>query len=369
MKPIQISVLPLREFEQILRREPDVLARRPFVVEGFVERWPAYRTWQDYAVLDRKFGHLAITAGAPQFVTHKAAASCAVGCTYSEYLDYLRSPSEAEAIFAGKWIKGSLPEVQALGMPLYCGNVRFVAKASDPLFQEISPLTPGLECWNAEIPQYYQIRNHVWLYVGLKGALTPLHADNNGVIAYLAQLKGSKRATLFSPEDRAHYHRPGLGYMDVLKPNTKEFPTWAEATPWVADLNSGQALIWGPNWAHHVSTLSDSVTVSLDIVNGTNLEEYTQSQDWAQVFGGLARQRRQAIEAAVPDAFSGLVGDESDQQIGRSVMIQLLRAALVADLPAKSRLVKQQMLSYLEAKHRDMDHGRRHMAPSASAAS
>ena len=136
--------------------------------------------------------------------------------------------------------------------------------------------------------------------------------------------------------------------MDVLNPNAEEFPSWAEATPWIADLTPGQLLIWGPNWAHHVATLSDSVTVSLDVVNGTNLEDYALSQDWMQSFGGLARQRRDSIEAAVPDAFSGLGEDDSDQRVGMRVTIQLLRAALSGDLPAKSRLVKQQMLSHLE---------------------
>ena len=129
----------------------------------------------------------------------------------------------------------------------------------------------------------------MWLYVSRAGALTPLHEDNNTVYAYLGQLQGQKRATLYSPNDRRHYHNASLGYMDPLNPNDIEFPTWREARQWTALLNPGELLIWGPNWAHHVVTLADSITISFDFVNFVNLQSYARAEDWRHELGLFAR--------------------------------------------------------------------------------
>jgi hypothetical protein len=348
MKAREIPVVSLEEFERLLSRDADLLFRQPCVIEGFIQSWPAYGTWQDLSYLDEKFGALAVTAGAPQFITHKHARICEVTATYSEYLGYIRAPDRAEEIFRGKWTRGGFEEFQALKRPLYCGSIRFIRDSADRTIDELRPLTPpSLECWNDEIPYYYQLNNHFWLYVGLKGALTPLHTDNNSVFAYLAQFKGTKRATLYSPEDRRHYFNKDVGYMDVLNPNPEEFPTWSEAEPWVATLRAGQMLIWGANWAHHVVTEEDAISTSLDIVNRANIREYAQSQEWMSVLGRFAKKNFELVKQRTPGGIDE-IADEAEWHLGKRLMIRVLEAALQEEDSQRSHQIKTEMLRHLK---------------------
>ena len=345
-----IPVYDLSEFERMLRASPDMLLAHPYVVRGFTEQWPAARTWIDLDYLARSFGHLPVSAGAPQFTTHKHSRMCQVRTTYGTYLRYLQQPERLEELFAGQWRKGDAAALREMNLPLYCGNLRLVRHAREPVFEELSPIVPApLEYLNSDIPYYYQSHNHVWLYVSRAGALTPLHQDNNAVIAYLAQLKGRKHATLYSPADKPHFYNPAVGYLNPLAPNEAEFPSWRQAQPWTATLEPGELLIWGPNWAHHVVTESDSVTVSFDIVNSINLDEYTSSMDWRLGLGEFACQNADMIrsrihEQRVHDALAR--GDEAE--VGREVMLCVLRAALAGELSERSRRVKRDMLRVLE---------------------
>jgi hypothetical protein len=318
-----IPVLSAKAFEERLRREPDALSRSPFVIADFIQGWPAFEAWKDLDFLRAQFGTREVTAAAPQFVTHAGAPICRVRCTYADYLDYVRRPSDAATIFAGKWLDGDLEMLAATRMPLYCGNLKIVKSGADPLLEGfVPPAPPPLTPWNDHVPLYYRARNHFWLYVSLAGACTPLHQDNNGVISYLAQLEGGKTATLFRPEDSRHYYRADLGYMDVAAPNGDEYPSWREAEPFTAQLEAGQMLIWGPNWAHHVTTRTRSITVSMDLITDLNLSLYTRAADWRQGLGQFAR----ANTAYFAQRFPGLMDGASDAALGRDLMIAILCA-------------------------------------------
>jgi hypothetical protein len=340
----------LEEFKQLITARPDALSCHPCVVRGFVGQWSASRNWISLESLTEAFGSIPVNAGAPQFTTHKNSKMCQVKSDFGTYLRYVEDPSRLEELFLGKWVKGSPAVLHEINQPLYCGNLRIVKHASDEALSHIQPLVPDpIECLNHHIPYYYQTGNHVWLYVSLAGALTPLHQDNNAVIAYLAQLQGQKEAILFSPEDKAHYYNKDLGYMDPLSPNDKEFPTWRQARPWTASLNPGELLIWGANWAHHVRTMSNSITVSFDIVNMLNLDAYAHSLDWRDVLGRFARKNADLIRARMPYAqIYHALDNAVDSDLGREVMICVLRAALATPLADHPDRVKSKFLQILE---------------------
>lgn len=346
----RIPVYELAEFEQLIEREPDILSSHPCVVRGFVEQWEASRRWTSLDRLTETFGALPVTAGAPQFVTHKNATMCQVTTNFGIYLDYVRNPERLEELFAGKWVKGSPAELRALGLPLYCGNLRLVRHSRDHALAAMTPVVPGsMEYLNDEIPYYYQSGNHVWLYVSRAGALTPLHQDNNAVIAYLAQLDGHKEAILYSPADKRHFWNREFGYMDPLCPDDAEFPTWREARAYTASLGPGELLIWGPNWAHHVVTRSESITVSFDIVNRFNLAAYTRSEDWRDELGRFARKNAGLIRARMtePRVLAALDGG-TEPELGREMMIAVLRAALQGAAGNRPARVRSEMLAILE---------------------
>lgn len=351
MEAKTIPTYGLAEFADLIQRSPDVLESHPCLVTGFVEQWPAYRRWSDVGSLARLFGHLPVTAGAPQFITNKHARMCQVRTTFGTYLDYMRDPGRIESLFEGSWTKGSPELLRELDLPLYCGNLQLVRHAGDPVLQDLMPLVPGqLECFNSDIPYYYQSGNHVWLYVSLAGALTPLHQDNNAVIAYLAQIQGCKDAILYSPRDKAHFYNPAVGYLDPLRPDEADFPTWRKAQPWTGSLSPGDLLIWGPNWAHHVVTRSHSITVSFDIVNRMNLESYAGSMDWRAELGAFARKQAALVRSRVDDAqVLGLLEEGPVEHLGRALMVCVLQAALRGRLSERSRLVKDRLLHALAA--------------------
>lgn len=349
MQAKQIPGYEAEEFRSLAETSPDVLRLHPCVVRGFTDQWLASRRWVDLQYLTKLFGHLPVTAGAPQFTTHKHAKMCQVKTDFATYLRYVQDPSCIDTLFEGKWSKGDAKVFRELNLPLYCGNLRIVRHAKEKVFADLDPLVPApLEHLNDHIPYFYQCGNHLWLYVSLAGALTPLHEDNNTVFAYLAQLQGQKRAILYNPTDRAHYFNPAVGYLDPLNPNDDEFPTWQQAQPWTATLNPGELLIWGPNWAHHVVTLSSSITASFDFVNFVNLESYARSVDWRHELGLFARRNADLVRARVPDVrVHHALEAATEAELGREVMICVLRAALERDLPERSRRVSEGMLHAL----------------------
>lgn len=347
----QIPVFELEEFRRLIASSPDLLSDHPCVVRGFTRQWAASQSWTSLEKLTEAFGSLPVTAGAPQFTTHKHSKMCQVKTDFGTYLKYVQDPGRLEELFDGRWSKGDASVLRELDLPLYCGNLRLVRHSREKIFSEIDPPVPEpLECLNDDIPYYYRSGNHVWLYVSLAGALTPLHQDNNAVIAYLAQLQGHKEAILYSPDDKRHYWTRELGYMDPLCPNDDEFPTWREARPWTASLNPGELLIWGSNWAHHVVTSSNSITVSFDIVNRFNLAAYTRSPEWRAELGRFARRNAELIRTRMPHPPVREALDKgSETEIGREVMICVLRDALSTHLAGRSRRVKSEMLQILEA--------------------
>lgn len=351
MRAQAIPVYRLDEFERLIEASPDVLLEHPCVVRGFVERWPAASAWTRFDYLRERFGHLPVTAGAPQFTTHRDARMCQVKTDYGTYLRYVEDPALLESLFDGQWVKGDAATLRAMGMPLYSGNLRLVRHAREAVLADIDPLVPGpLEYLNNDIPYYYQSGNHVWLYISLAGALTPLHQDNNAVIAYLAQLKGRKEAILYPPEDKPHFHRPGVGYLDPLRPNDEEFPTWRQARAWTASLGPGELLIWGPEWAHHVVTHETSITVSFDIVNTINLESYCRSMDWRHELGHFALGNAALIRERLRDEQVHAALDSGDEaRIGREMMLCVLRASLGGEQASeRTRRVRETMLRTLQ---------------------
>lgn len=340
----------LAEFSQLLQREPDVLASHPCLVRGFNAQWRASELWTQMSYLEEKFGHLPVTAGAPQFVTHAGDRMCQVFTDFGTYLKYMADPGSVETLFEGKWSKGDAALFRDMDMPLYCGNMRLARHAKEPVFDDLRPIIPeGLACYNDDIPYYYQSGNHLWLYVSLAGALTPLHQDNNAVIAYLAQLKGRKQAILYSPEDKPHYFNPAVGYLDPLHPDDGEFPTWRQARAWTGTIEAGDFLIWGPNWAHHVVTQSDSITVSYDVVNDLNLEAYAASMDWRNELGLFATKNEALIRSRIADASVHRALDSGNSEdIGREVMRSVLRAALAGNQSETARAVRTRLLRVLD---------------------
>ncbi|ATB48339.1 cupin-like domain-containing protein [Corallococcus macrosporus] len=350
MQSKQIPVVSSEEFRRLATSNPRVLHENPWIVEDYIKAWPGYEAWQRLEYLESRFGKLSAFAKAPNFITNRKSSLVSVETEFSRYLDYIRQPERARELFAERWMEGDYAQFVAQDLPLYCGTLRIVHKADDPVFAEVEPLVPApLVPWNHALPYYYSLFNHFWLLVSLPGALTPLHIDNNGTIALIAQLKGRKRATLYSPDDLRHVYNPEVGYMDPEHPDEVDFPTWHQAVKWTGDLEVGQVLFVGTRWAHHVRTLDTSISVSFDFVDQSNLADYAVSTGWAEVFGKRIKSSPEAVRrklgGSVPPAdFDRLAPVE----LGRRSMAEVLRAALKANDGSELARIRRLYLTRLE---------------------
>lgn len=350
MKTRDIPVVSVDEFEHLFAGNPRLLHESPWVVSGYIDRWPGYHRWQDLDYLRERLGHLTAFAKAPNFVTNRNDRLVSVETDYARYLDYIREPHRVRELYEGRWLDGSHEDFEERGLPLYCGTLRFAHTASDPVFAEFQPLVPPvIEPWNHALPYYYSLFNHLWLLVSLPGSLTPLHIDNNGTVALIAQLAGRKRATLYSPEDHRHVYNPSVGYMDPERSDDIDFPDASSAVKWTADLEAGQVLFVGTHWSHHVRTLEQSISISFDFVDRSNLADYARSPDWAGVLGARVRQK--------PDGFLDKLGGQltrdqldnlSSVELGRVVMAAILRSSAGQTSTSAVRAIRESYLEYLE---------------------
>lgn len=280
-----IPVLSKEQFQEA-SSQGDILSRHPCIVTGFVKQWPAFTKWTSLAYLSEAFGHVQVTASAPQFATAKGERICSVRTSFGDYLEYLRAPEKAEALFCNSWVKGDFEDFSARGIPLYCGSLVFASSPKDDVLRDFEPILPsGVDDFNQYIPFFFDTFSHYWLLVSIEGALTPLHYDASSVHVYLAQLKGRKKAILFAPEDEQHVCNAEFGWMDPENPRIDKFPNFHRATAWEAELVAGQLLIWGGRWSHHVRTLESSVTVSYEFVNRSNLDMFVREHDWLESVG------------------------------------------------------------------------------------
>lgn len=349
METRSIPVVSRDEFQRLAEENPLVLHQNPWIVDGYIQHWPGYRDWQDLAYLQARFGHLKAFAKAPNFITNRKSSLVSVETSFRQYIDYILNPEAVREIYDGCWMDGDYEQFRAQRLPLYCGTLRFVHQANDPIFEAVSPLVPPpLRPWNHALPYYYSLFNHLWLLVSLPGALTPLHTDNNGTIALIAQLKGRKRATLYSPADLAHVFNSDVGFMDPEKPDEDDFPNWRKATRWTGNLDVGQVLFVGTNWAHHVETLETSISVSFDFVDASNIDAYAASAAWAGVFGDRIK-RNPGMVGKMPGV---LTIDEIDRltsvELGRRVMAHILRSAIPQTDRSNTDSIRRLYLRHLD---------------------
>ena len=142
--------------------------------------------------------------------------------------------------------------------PPYAGNFRMPEEV--------------LRTWGAGAPVYYALSRFepptVW--IGASNSLTPLHRDSTDNFAL--QLVGSKRWTIFPPQDAAYLYMsfvsasPGGDFatsaVDLRNPDLERFPAFASAHPITFELHAGEMLYLPMGWSHFVENLELSLMVN-----------------------------------------------------------------------------------------------------------
>ena len=270
MKRIQIERKSKVSPEDITREHLQGVGK-PVIITDATENWPARSKWT-FDFLKTAYGSdlamawLGIDSG-PAKVT-----------TLSAYINYLDAPS---AELPGMWTgKNGHPPQAATGQPsspfyLYGWNAfqnhpeLYDDLAPAPYFvlDLVSALSPALR----DALEWASKRVYTAVYIGPEGSLSSLHRDFWNTHAYLAQIRGRKRALLFSPEDWNFLYG---GQVDPEQPDFKRFPLFDHATPYECIIEPGDTLLIPANWPHHVRGLEKSITISRNFFNDSNFTQY-----------------------------------------------------------------------------------------------
>jgi hypothetical protein len=224
---------------------------RPVIVTDAMSGWRARTEWS-FDFFRRRYGSEQV------IVTDRLLRpDVAKKVNFGDYLEYSENP------------QGSALSRIATGRPLYlthfspfAGHPELLADFTQPYFIQnaYAELTGRLRDW------YFD--NFSWVFIGPKGTISPLHADLFGTHAWLAQITGRKRVTLFSPSDAPFLYD---GQFDPLNYDPAQFPLLEKTKPIVTILEPGEVIFIPAGWVHHVISLDPSISLTFNFANTSNL--------------------------------------------------------------------------------------------------
>jgi hypothetical protein len=97
------------------------------------------------------------------------------------------------------------------------------------------------------------------IFIGPKGAVTPLHDDIWGTHAWLAQLVGKKRWFLFPPDQKELLHDYKVC---PEEPDLGRFPLYRKARPLEAVIGPGDIIFVPGGWPHYVVSLDPTISIT-----------------------------------------------------------------------------------------------------------
>ena len=116
------------------------------------------------------------------------------------------------------------------------------------------------------LPSRFRPRFH-WIFIGAAQQATPTHIDPTLTHAWLTQIRGRKRFILFPPCNLHACHDPASGeFVDPLAPDLGRFPNYTPELGVTVVIQEGETLFVPCNWAHHVTCLDDSVSLTYNFL-------------------------------------------------------------------------------------------------------
>ncbi|MEY9543121.1 hypothetical protein ABIE85_006181 [Bradyrhizobium diazoefficiens] len=223
---------------------------RPVIITDLVKRWPAFRLWTpDY--FRKQYGDVMVAIQSNR-KTHPVYEVFLRGHTkevrFAEYIDMLEQGGETN---------------------------QYYLTANDRLLdnEKIRPLLKDF--W--PFPEYFREDDREqkqFLWLGPKGAVSPLHRDRLNV--FMTQVYGRKRVKMIS-SDALHLvynFESFFSEVDAEEPDLKAYPRFSEAEIIDVVLEPGEALLIPVGWWHHVRSLDISINVSLtNFLFGNDFEQ------------------------------------------------------------------------------------------------
>jgi hypothetical protein len=112
--------------------------------------------------------------------------------------------------------------------------------------------------WFTLLPSFMRLI-YPRIFMGPKGAITPLHLDIWGTHAWLAQLVGRKRWILFPPDQRELLYDYRV---QPDKPDLERFPLLRKVRPLECTIDPGDTIFVPSSWAHQVTSLDPTISLT-----------------------------------------------------------------------------------------------------------
>lgn len=222
--------------------------RKPVVLTGLMDAWPAYRKWTfDF------------------FRTQYADIEVPTGIVFSEkqnqrledYINYLQS-----------FERGG-----AKGPPVYMEGWYFRAHNEELCLDYEVPACLKNDWFENYFPKRKNPKG-TGILMGPAGAFTKMHTDGQCTHTWLAQFAGRKRwvlvdydqlAPIFKTKGECNGRYPGFEHPDLeehLGSHGVEY--------WTCHLEPGEIVVLPGNWFHQVTSLDNSISMTHNFFNGTN---------------------------------------------------------------------------------------------------
>lgn len=225
------SNLSPREFKREYLRP-----RRPVVITDAAEHWEARHLWT--------FEFFREHCGSTPVILYR----------YDRENEY--TPGDVIEMTLGEYIDGvtthSLEE-----FPYYLRDNWRLFHAYPELMRH-HDVPPYFFDWFRLLPPFMRMP-YPRIFVGPKGAITPLHTDVWQTHAWLTQIVGRKRWLLFEPSQAQCLYDYSVR---CEAPDYEAHPLYREAKPLEAIIGPGDT-IWVPsNWAHWVQSLDAGISLT-----------------------------------------------------------------------------------------------------------
>jgi hypothetical protein len=222
--------LSIREF-----RNEYLYQRKPVVITGAIESWRARSTWSlEY------------------FQTRFPDTSVSIHRLGGERYE----PSGVESIALSKFID-TIKTNTFEQYPYYVRDDWRIFELHEELLRDYE-IPKYFFDWFVFLPGFMRLI-YPRIFMGPKGAITPLHLDIWGTHAWLAQIVGRKRWILFPKDQQEFLYNCTV---QPQKPDLERFPLYRNAKPVECTIGPGDLIFVPGGWAHEVISLDATISIT-----------------------------------------------------------------------------------------------------------
>lgn len=229
-----------------------LVARLPVVVAGEVEQWPAFRKWT-WEYLVEQFGRRTVDLYDDWFMPTGTA-------SFADFVARSIGVAEADPTRSYvRWFASHRPGGGHWADEVFAAIERDWAQPSFlPTDGYVVPFVePSARVSAVRDPFPYR-----GLFISAKGARTRLHRDPWASSAVLCQVVGTKQVWMYSPDQEAMLLAAAAGERGNVAGGQVE-PAFEGL------LHPGEVLFVPDGWWHHVTSLTDSVSLTWNFVHGS----------------------------------------------------------------------------------------------------